>query len=253
MRASSTWARPRSTRSQRRAARRRGAASAGAAEGGQPVSRRRADVDHQHDRSRGRLPRLGAARCPRFRAARRSLGAARQEELRTARGQPDVHEHAGAAPSPTQHGMGVPSASDLLPTAPRGMPAPGPMGGPGSMGPMGGPGGWGRWAVRARWARWAAPAGWAADGRPWREWVRWAALVARAAWARCSGRCRRGRCRRGRRRIRGGRRCSGGGTGASKPSWLRPWMVIAVILVLTGIVVILVAMSGPDVPPVPSK
>jgi hypothetical protein len=38
-----------------------------------------------------------------------------------------------------------------------------------------------------------------------------------------------------------------------RQSWLRPWMVIAVILVLAGVVAILVAMSGPDVPAVPNK
>jgi serine/threonine protein kinase len=36
-------------------------------------------------------------------------------------------------------------------------------------------------------------------------------------------------------------------------SSIRPWLVIAVILFLTGIVAIVVAMSGPDVPAVPSK
>jgi hypothetical protein len=36
--------------------------------------------------------------------------------------------------------------------------------------------------------------------------------------------------------------------GRKKPSLIRPWMVIAVILVLAGILAIVVAMSGPDVP-----
>ncbi len=34
---------------------------------------------------------------------------------------------------------------------------------------------------------------------------------------------------------------------------IRPWMVIAAILILTGVVAIIVAMSGPDVPAVPPK
>ena len=45
----------------------------------------------------------------------------------------------------------------------------------------------------------------------------------------------------------------GPATGRKKPSLIRPWMVIAVILVLTGIVAIMVAMSGPDVPAVQGK
>ncbi|HWU87304.1 MAG TPA: hypothetical protein VN253_08515, partial [Kofleriaceae bacterium] len=41
--------------------------------------------------------------------------------------------------------------------------------------------------------------------------------------------------------------------GRKKPSVIRPWMVIAAILILAGMVAILVAMSGPDVPVVQGK
>jgi hypothetical protein len=38
--------------------------------------------------------------------------------------------------------------------------------------------------------------------------------------------------------------------GRKKPSLIRPWMVVAVIVILTGIIAIVVAISGPDVPAV---
>jgi serine/threonine protein kinase len=41
--------------------------------------------------------------------------------------------------------------------------------------------------------------------------------------------------------------------GRRKRSWIRPWLVIALILILAGGVAILVAMSGPDVPVVQPK
>jgi hypothetical protein len=48
----------------------------------------------------------------------------------------------------------------------------------------------------------------------------------------------------------GARRASS--SGRRKPSRIRPWMVIAVILILAGIVAFMVALSGPNVS-VPSK
>jgi len=167
-------------------------------------------------------------------------------ELRTLAASPTSLSMQGQRPNPTQHGMGVPSVSDLLPTAPRGLPAPGPMGGPGSMGPMGpmgqmgGPGSMGPMGGPGSMGQMGGPGGMGPMGGPGGPGTMQRPMQARPLQTRPQTDPR-------------GTPVQRRGNGRSKPSWLRPWLVIAVILVLTGIVVILVAMSGPDVPPVPSK
>jgi serine/threonine protein kinase len=127
---------------------------------------------------------------------------------------PQIPGPPGPRPNVTQPGMGVPSLGpDLMPTAPRAAPFPG--GGPPAPQP-------------------APPMNRLppmAPRQPIPPPVQ-PSIPSQAAPRRGTPRTRRSSSRH------------------RRPSWLRPWMVIALILVLTGGVAIIVAMSGPDVPTV---
>jgi serine/threonine protein kinase len=138
---------------------------------------------------------------------------------RTVEASPRALGSQGPRPNVTQPGMGVPSVSDLLPTAPRAAPfapgrPPGPSGAMPGLGPMQQP---------------PMPPPQRPMLPPPQSMPYPLQQPAGTPRPRASSAERR------------------------RPSRIRPWMVIAVILVLAGVVAILVAMSGPDVPPVPGK
>jgi eukaryotic-like serine/threonine-protein kinase len=127
----------------------------------------------------------------------------------------------GARPNLTQQGIGVPNVSDLAPTAPRQMPF--PQAGPQWPMPM-----QGQAPMQAQPQR---PPLSMQQARPPQQQP---SLAPRPA-------------------PQPGQQRRASSASRRKPSRIRPWLVIALILILTGTVAILVAMSGPDVPAVPAK
>jgi len=122
----------------------------------------------------------------------------------------------GARPNLTQHGMGVPSVSDLAPTAPRPLPFPQPAP---------------QWPMAQQ-----GPAPMASQ-QPQRQPMPMQAPRQPLPQPSMERPSARGAAQASRR----------------KPSRIRPWLVIALIIILTGVVAILVAMSGPNMPAVPPK